>query len=206
MASGTYTLSVTLGGITISEIVTREGDHPNPYEPTLPVASSGTVTNRTNNALTDVALLANHGLTNGTYDCFFSGGVRYGTAAAITGNTMTLSGGDGDNFPVNTTACQVSKVTAINTAIDGDEIELIAIELKTQNTTKTKVGHIKFMDTANNTVAEIDLVENTPRIWDIAGGAANPFTGEKITHAEAAMNDTALTATLYIASLEDSTP
>lgn len=206
MASGTYTLSVTLGGITISEIVTREGDHPNPYEPTLPVASSGTITNRTNNTLTDVTLASGHGLTNGTYDCFFSTGVQYGCTGNITSNTLTLNSGTGDAFPVNTTACQVSKVTAINTAIDGDEIELIAIELKTQNTTKTKVGHIKFMDTANNTVAEIDLVENTPRVWDIAGGAANPFTGEKITHAEAAMNDTALTATLYIASLEDSTP
>lgn len=206
MAYGSYSVNATIGGIQISETITREGDHPNPYEISLPVASSGTVTNRTNNVLTDVALLANHGLTNGTYDCFFSGGVRYGTAAAITGNTMTLSGGDGDNFPVNTTACQVSKVTAINTAIDGDGIELIAIELKSQNTTTTKVGHVKFMDAANNTVAELDLVENTPRVWDIAGGAANAFVGEKITHAEAAMNDTALAATLYIASLEDSTP
>lgn len=206
MAYGSYSVNATIGGIQISETITREGDHPNPYEISLPVASSGTVTNRTNNVLTDVALLANHGLTNGTYDCFFSGGVRYGTAAAITGNTMTLSGGDGDNFPVNTTACQVSKVTAINTAIDGDGIELIAIELKSQNTTTTKVGHVKFMDAANNTVAELDLVENTPRVWDIAGGAANAFAGEKITHAEAAMNDTALAATLYIASLEDSTP
>lgn len=206
MAYGSYSVNATIGGIQISETITREGDHPNPYEISLPVASSGTVTNRTNNVLTDVTLLANHGLTNGTYDCFFSGGVRYGTAAAITGNTMTLSGGDGDNFPVNTTACQVSKVTAINTAIDGDGIELIAIELKSQNTTTTKVGHVKFMDAANNTVAELDLVENTPRVWDIAGGAANAFAGEKITHAEAAMNDTALAATLYIASLEDSTP
>lgn len=206
MAYGSYSVNATIGGIQISETITREGDHPNPYEISLPVASSGVVTNRTNNVLTDVTLLAGHGLTNGTYDCFFSGGVRYGTAAAITGNTMTLSGGDGDNFPVNTTACQVSKVTAINTAIDGDGIELIAIELKSQNTTTTKVGHVKFMDAANNTVAELDLVENTPRVWDIAGGAANAFAGEKITHAEAAMNDTALAATLYIASLEDSTP
>lgn len=206
MAYGSYSVNATIGGIQISETITREGDHPNPYEISLGVASTGTVTNRTNNVLTDVTLSGGHGLTNGTYDCFFSGGVRYGLTGAIVSNTMTLSDGAGDDFPANNATCQVSKVTAINTAIDGDEIELIAIELKSQNTTTTKVGHVKFMDSGNNTIAEIDLVENTPRVWDIAGGAANAFTGNPITHAEAAMNDTALTATLYVASLEDSTP
>ncbi len=206
MAYASYAVNATIGGININDNISREGDHPNPYEPALPVASSGTITNRTNNVLSDVALSGGHGLTNGTYDCFFSAGVRYGCTGAITGNTMTLSDGAGDNFPVNTTACQVSKVTAINTAIDGDAIEIIAINLKTANTTKTKVGHVKFMDASNATIAEIDLVENTPRVWDITGGAANPFTGNPITHAEAAMNDTATAATLQIASLEDSTP
>ena len=206
MPYGTYSVNANIGGIQVNDQIVREGDHPNPYEPSLHVASSGTITNRTNNILTDVTLLANHGLTNGTYDCFFTTGVRYGLTGAITGNTMTLSSGAGDDFPANTTACEVSKVTAINTQIDGDEIEIIAINLKNANGTKTKVGHVKFMDGTNATIAQIDLVENTPQVWDIAGGAANPFTGAPITHAEAAMNDTTNTATLQIASLEDSTP
>jgi hypothetical protein len=206
MAYGTYSVNANIGGIQISDQIVREGDHPNPYEITLPVASTGTIVNRTNDTLTDVTLSGGHGLTNGTYDCFFSGGVAYGCTGNITSNVLTLNGGAGDAFPVNTTTCQVSKVTAINTAIDGDEIEIIAINLKTTNGTKTKVGHIKFMDSGNALVAEIDLVENTPRVWDIAGGATNSFTGNAITHAQAAMNDTVTAATLQIASLEDSTP
>lgn len=206
MAYATYSVNANIGGIQISDQITREGDHPNPYEVTLPIASSGTIVNRTNNILSDVTLLGGHGLTNGTYDCFFTTGVKYACEGTITSNVMTLTNGTGDDFPANAAACQVSKVTAINTAIDGDEIEILAICLKTANATKTKVGHIKFMDAANLTIGEIDLVENTPRVWDVAGGTTTPLTGNVVTHAEAAMNDIALTATLQIASLEDSTP
>ena len=113
MAYGTYSVNANIGGIQISDQIVREGDHPNPYEVTLPIASSGTIVNRTNNILSDVTLLADHGLTNGTYDCFFSTGVKYACEGTITDNTMTLTNGTGDDFPVNTTACQVSKVTSI---------------------------------------------------------------------------------------------
>ena len=205
MAVGTYQLNVNLGGIQIFDTISREGDHPQSYEVTLPIASAGTIVNRTNDVLSDVTLLGGHGLTNGTYDCFFSTGVKYACEGTITANTMTLTNGTGDAFPVNTTACQVSKVTAINTAIDGDAQKLFAINLKTLNGTKTVAGHVKFMDSGNVLVAELDLVENTPRVWDVYS-VASPATGNAVTHAEAAMNDTVNTATLQIGSLEDSTP
>lgn len=205
MAVGTYQLNVNIGGIQIFDTISREADSAKTYESTLPIATAGVIVNRTNDALTDVTVLT-AALTNGTYDCFFSSGVKYACEGTIAvANVLTLTNGTGDAFPVNTTICQVSKVTSINTNLDGDEQELFVINLKTNNGTKTKVGHVKFMDVANVLVAELDLVENTPRVWDVHS-VTSPITGNVVTHCEAAMNDTVNTATLQIASLEDPTP
>ena len=77
MAVASYAISFMAAEINLGRSVIRSGNHPNPYELTIAAASSGTVTNRTNNTKTDVVLSAGHGLTNGTYDCFFSTGVAY---------------------------------------------------------------------------------------------------------------------------------
>ena len=206
MATGTYNVNVGIGGINMSKIISRTGDHPNPYEPSIPAASAGTIVNRTNNTLTDVTLLAGHGLTNGTYACFFSTGVAYACVGEITANVLTLNVALGDAFPVNTTACQVAKITTVNTAIDGDAITLIGMMLDDTNGNSTKVAHVRFLDTGSAQIAEIDLVANAPRVWDITGGDANAFTGNPITSAQVAQNDTTSAHTVYIASLEDSTP
>ena len=205
-AYATYNLSAQIGGVLISKNVTREADKPNPYTPSIGVASSGTTDNRTNNTVTDVLLAGGHGLTNGTYDCFFSGGNRFGCTGVVAANTLTLSVGDGDNFPANNTTCQVAKVTQVNTAIDGDAVEIIAICLEDPDSESTVVGHVQFLDVGSVEVAEIDLVANEPQFWDITGGSANPFTGNAITKAYAAHNGTTAALTLNIASLEDSTP
>ena len=204
-AYATYSINAQIGGILISKNVTREGDHPNPYVPSIGVASSGTTDNRTNDTVTDVLLSADHGLTNGTYDCFFSAGVRFGATGVVAANTLTLSVGDGDNFPANNTACQVAKVTQVNTAIDGDEVEIIAICLEDPDSSSTVKGHVQFLDVGDAEVAEIDLVANEPQFWDISGGATNPFTGNVITKCLAAHNGTTAALQLTIASLEDST-
>jgi hypothetical protein len=206
VAYATYNLNAQIGGILISKNVTRSADHPNPYVPSIGKANAGVVENRTNDVLTDVDLGEDHGLTNGTYACFFSAGVRYGLTGEIAGNTLTLSDGAGDNFPANTTACQVAKVTEVNTAIDGDAVEIIAIVLEDPNTESVVKGHVQFLDAGNAQIAQIDLKANEPQFWDITGGADNPFTGNPITKCRAAQNSTASALQITIASLEDSTP
>ena len=45
-----------------------------------------------------VNLPAGHGLVNGKFDAFWTGGKRYGLDGTINGNALTLDGGAGDNF------------------------------------------------------------------------------------------------------------
>ncbi len=206
MANAAYSINMNIGGIQMNQAYTRSGDHPNPYTPSIPAASSATIVNRTNDALTDVTLLANHGLTNGTYDCFFSAGVKYAITATITANVMTLTSGSGDAFPVNTTSCQVSKVTQVNTQIDGDNVKIIGMCLVDPSSGSTEVAHVQMLDSGDATIAEIDLVANVPRIWDITGGDANAFTGNPITYSQVAQSKTTGALTVQIVSLEDATP
>jgi len=47
MPEARIALSVTVGGVQVNKNWTREGEHPNPYEVTLPVAQAGELTTRT---------------------------------------------------------------------------------------------------------------------------------------------------------------
>lgn len=204
MAFGTYSLNVNVGGIQVSKQITREGNHPNPYEVTLPVATAGTILNEDSaNNVCNVTLPGEHGLTNGTYDLYFPAGIRYGVTGAITANTMAVTLGAGDAIPDENTVVQVSKVTQINTAIDGDASELFAISLEKADTTSTAKGHIQFQAAAAEEIAEEDLVANQPRVWDFEGGDTNILTGNVVVTSYASQNDTAATANLKVVSLED---
>jgi len=204
MAYGTYNINANVGGVQITKQINREGNHPNPYEVTLPVASAGTLSGvDTGNNVANVTLASGHGLTNGTYDVYFATGIRYGTTGAITDNTMAISVGSGDSLPANNTACQVSKVTQINTAIDGDASKLFAISLESTNASSTANGHIQFQAASAEEIAEVDLDANSPRVWDFEGGDTNILTGNVVVTAYASQNDTAATKTLKVVSIED---
>jgi hypothetical protein len=204
MAYGTYSVNVNVGGIQVSKQIVREGNHPNPYEVTLPVASAGTLTDVDSaNNVGNVTLSANHGLTNGTYDVYFGTGMRYNVEGTVANNTMSLINGSGDTIAANNTACQVAAVTQINTAIDGDASNLLAISLEKSDATSTAEGHVQFQATAAEEIAEEDLVANQPRVWDFEGGDTNILTGNVVVTAYASQNDTAATATLKVVSLED---
>jgi hypothetical protein len=210
MPQATYGLTLAVGGVSIQKSAVRSGDHSNTYEVLLPVAKAGSNFVKTDDNTATVDLPGGHGYTNGNFDIYWQEAgvdkVRYGVPGTITVNALALDGGAGDNFPNTGTAVQICKQVSINTAIDGDTIQIIGLSLEYPDANSPKVGHVDLQDSGPATVEEIDLKANVPIVYDINGGAANVFTGNPIVSTKASHNDIVNAATLKIVSLEDSTP
>ena len=203
-----YGVSISGGGMAIQSIVRRSGSGSIALTESLAAAKTGTLTTRTDNTDGELTMAASHGITTGQrLNIFWTGGARFNVlVGTVATNVVPISGGSGDNLPSATTAITAQVPTTANVLIDGDNVKLIAIELKTADTTLTTAGHVTFRDAANDQIAELDLVANTPRIYDIEGGDANPFTGDPITYIQAANGNSSTAATLTIIGVYDASP
>jgi len=206
MPTANYSQSISGGGVTIAKSVSRAGDHMNTYEITLPVAVAGSLTTRTDDN-TGVVTASGHGLaTSDVVDVYWSGGVRYGMDATVSGDEVTVDGGAGDVLPSAATAVTIVEQVIVNTQIDGDAIALLAILAEYPDPSSTGDAHVDFQDSGDATIEEIDLVANVPQAHDIYAGATNVFTGNPITHCHASNGSATEICTLKIISVEDSTP
>jgi hypothetical protein len=210
MPQATYGLTLAAGGVSIQKTVVRSGDHSNTYEVLLPAAKACTNFVKTDDDTAACDLPAGHGYANGNFDIYWQEGgvdkVRFGVPGTITTNALALDGGTGDAFPATSTPVVACRQVGINTAIDGDALEILGLSLEYPDAASVKVGHVDMQSAAPATIEEIDLKANVPIVYDIDGGAANVFTGDPITSTKASHNDTVNAATLKIVSLEDSTP
>jgi hypothetical protein len=216
MPVGLYTKSFQLGGRGFSNPneASVEFDHENCFEitPNLAYALSDWV--RTDDDTAAGNLAASHGQTTGVYDVYWTvtgtAYVRYGVTCTITTNAVALDGGTGDVFPAsaNTSVVICKQISAV-TYIDGDNIKIIGIFLKNDADT-TALGHLDMQDSGNATIEEIDLaasgVSKMARIWNIADGDTNVFTGNVITQTKVSQDSTTAAGTVYILVGEDSTP
>ena len=206
-----YSVTVSLGGVTIQKSINRTGDHANSYEVALSAAKDVTGWTDTDTDTASCTLPSGHGYTDGNFDVYWTeSGVakrRYGVPGTISTNTLTLDGGSGDDFPAtSTTGVVVCKQVQITLACDGDAIALAAMILEYIDPNSTKLGHVDFQDAGPAQVTHKDLSANQPQVYDVAGGASNAFSGNPITVAYASHNDSTNDATLKFISLEDSTP
>jgi len=207
MPTAIYVRSLQGAGMTLGRRpVVREVDHAGPYEVTLPLAlacSDWVKTDADTGTCTEPS-----GWSAGTYDVYWSGGMRYGVTASAVGTSgdIQLDGGSGDDFPANGTAITICKQTQISTQIDGDNISIIGIELAFPDPDSTSVGHVDMQDSGSSTIEEIDLDANSVQVWDITGGDTNVFTGNPITQTYASHDDTTYQPVLKILSSEDATP
>jgi len=210
MPQATYSPSLQVGGVSIQKSVVRTGDHPNPYEITLPVAKALTSWVKTDSNTAAGNLAGGHGYSSGKFDVYWTsggGGRRYNVDGTVTVNALALDGGSGDNFPASAdTTVVVTPQTTINTAIDGDSIQIIGLAQEVADQSAVSKAHITFRDADGDAITDIDLTANYPVVYDIAGGITNPFTGDPIVIAYASQSSTTYEATLKILSLEDSTP
>ena len=209
MPNGLYGVSLSIGGISIAKSINRTGDHTNTYEVVLPAAEGGSLTTRTSDTVGTITMTdAGHTITTGAViDIFWSGGKQYAvTVGTVSGTSVPFTGGTGDVLPASSTAVTVDEQIDITTVIDGDNVKLLGIVLEIADTASTAAGHLDMQDVGAATIESVDLVANTPRVWDITGGDTNVFTGNVIELTKAGNGDSTNSATLKILSLEDSTP
>lgn len=206
-AAGSIQYTIVIGGVRISRTVTRMADHPNPYEVTLPKGKAGTLSTRTDNG-EGVITSSSHGFDDSVkVDVYWSGGRRYGmTVSSYDGNTLTITGGSGDNFPAEDSVVVVNQQVEITTLIDGDAMQLAAVCAEFPTASSDDPAHVDFQDSGTATIDEIDLVANEPWTWDAGNGQANPWTGNPIIVCYASNGGRTEDATLKIVTLEDATP
>lgn len=211
MATITHAQSISGGGVTIQPLaVTRTNSGMIALEDTLNAAKAGVLTTRTDNNTGTLTLGSGHGITDGQIiDVFWSGGVqRTVTVGTVSGTSVPIDGGIGDNLPIATTAITACVQKAINLAIDGDNADILAVVLETVDKSLRTAANVQFLDAAADVIAEIDLVTNVPQVWDIEGGSANPFTGDPITNLKASQGNSTSTETytLKIVGVQDASP
>jgi hypothetical protein len=206
----TYGLSVSGSGASIQSSIVRSGSAPIGLSETLAVAKTGTLSTRTDNTVGTLTMTTGHGITTAAViDLYWDGGVRYGVVVGtVSTNSVPISLGAGDNLPIATTAITAVLQSTANIFLDGDNTEFLAIELRTTNRALRTAGHIAFYDAANDLIAELDLVANIPQVYDLAGGSANPFTGDPITYAKISQGGSVATEIyqLMIIGVYDATP
>lgn len=207
MATGTIGYSVNVGGVSIQKNVSSAGDNANAYEVTLPAGKDVTSWVKTDANTAACNLPGGHGYSNGNFDVYWSGGVRYGVPGTISTNALSLDGGTGTDFPASATSgVVVTQQVAINTNIDGDNAELFAVSLELSDASATTQGHVDFQDSGNATILAATLDANRPIVCDLSTALANPITGNAITECLASNGSSSAAATLKILVLQDSTP
>lgn len=204
--------TITGGGVTLNTTaISRSGSGSVGIDESLPDAQSGTLTTRTDADTGTITMASgSHTIATGNVvDVYWDGGVQYGvTVGTVSTTSVPIDSGSGDDLPIATTAVTIVPQTTVGVAIDGDNTKLLAIMLETDNKAIRTAAHVQFLDASSAEIAEIDLVANVPRVYDIEGGDTNPFTGNPITSAKASQgNATAdLGYTLKIVGVQDATP
>lgn len=201
MPTNSLTISGSIGGISIQGTVSRTVDGQLSAEVSLAAGKAGSLTTRTDNNTGEATLATGHGITDGAIvDVYWDGGMRYGmTVGTVAGDVVPIDGGGGDNLPVEDTDLVVCVQTEINLDFDGDDVKIVAAM-------SNRAGHLDFQDSADASLAAVELAANEPWSWVSDTGVANPLTGNAVDKILVSNGDSANTATLKIAVGYDVTP
>jgi hypothetical protein len=177
--SGTYEVIISALGVSIQGInqplLASEGIEP--VDVVLPVAKPVSSWVKTDANTAAGNLPANHGLTDGKMDVFWTGGRRYGVDGTIATNAFSLEGGAGDDFPASADETVViCPQTSLDVSFDGDNLVLIGA-------IATRAGLLLFRDSGGALIGNpVDLLANVPWGWG-TGRGANPLSGNAVASA-----------------------
>lgn len=178
MTQRTFTVRGDIGGKSFAGNVRRTGASETNAETPTPLAagSAGTLTARVDTDTGTVTLAAGHGQTSGTFDVFWSSGIRRGMTGTVTVNDVALDGGAGDNLPVLTTAVVVDKQEVLDFDSEQSTIILAAVS-------QTRRASVEFQTDAGAAILSLDLgrydeTAQEPWLWASAGSVANPFASD----------------------------
>ena len=168
------TVESRVGTETFSQTADVTADSSIRTAPTVAAAKAGTLTTRTDNNTGTFTMASGHGfLTNDKIDVFWSGGQRRGMTATVTGDSVVLDGGTGDNLPVATTAITAMKPHEENFALDGDDLAGLTVFSPVP-------AFVVFVDGSDAVIGDPITLTGTGGsgyVWSPGLGADNPLAG-----------------------------
>lgn len=191
----TKRITITVDEQSYQETISAEGDSIERASPTVPVAKVGTLTTRTDDDTGTFTMNSGHGFsTSDKIDVFWSTGSRRNMTATVTGDSVVLDGGSGDNLPVATTAITAMKPVEVLMDIDGDQVVAVAVY-------SPKAGYIVFVDDgpADISDATYQLDAGEGKGWVSGDGGTNPLTGDTVTKVKFSHGNSAAAQTMRAA-------
>lgn len=198
-------------GISISKNTPRTADGGAAVEIAIPAGKVGTLSTRTDDETGTLTMDSGHGITTGAIiDLYWEGGSRHGiTVGTVSSNTVPIGADDkgvGDDLPSQSTDIVAMVQLAFNCSIDGDELSLLAMQLYFNDASEDAEGYVSFLDDGDAEIEALKLQASVPRVFDIAGGDPNGFTGDPITNAVVTHGSAVNSAILKLVWVADATP
>jgi hypothetical protein len=192
MLPGKYKLQITACGVTVEgDVALSATSGIEPVDRTLPAGHAGTLATAT------IAMVAGHGLLDGTFDVHGVGWCRYGCAIDFTGDNGAVTGGAGDALadgPVVVTAA-----VSLDVTFDGDNAVLVGVSSSEQT-------HVRFVDSNGAVIGSGKSLLLAGGAWGWAFGiAANPLSGNAVAAVLASNGSAANPANLKLTGLQHAT-
>jgi len=168
---GSVNNQVTVAGKTFNAQRTVTSDGAVIVDPALAAAVAGSLSTRTDNDTGVLALASGHGVTTGArLDLYWSGGKRYGmTVGAVSGTSVPVDGGAGDNLPTAATSVTAMVPQLEDFAVDAADLQALLVGCDSP-------AVVVIRDGSAATIAAIYVSGSTGAYqWDSGSGVANPF-------------------------------
>ncbi len=199
MPSATLTVSSTIGGIAFSGRLARSGETPVASQLTLPAAKTGTLSTRTDANTGIVTAQAGHGfITGDVIDVYWAAGLHSSMTATVSGNAITLDGGEGDDLPNTATAVTLGKRVAIQDGFDGDLLKMLVVTLGAK-------GSVRFQDDTVP-VLSVNIAAGEAYAWTSDGPAVNPLASTVVVQMFCSNQSSSSTNLVQVGMLLDTVP
>jgi len=207
MPTSRLVMSGTVGGASIASTLSRTASGEISHAVTVPVSQAGTLSTRTGHTEGVLTLGADHGITTAqVIDIYWDSNVagtivkgrRYGcVVGTVAGVTVPITAsGAGDNFPLKDAVIYA----APRTTLDVDFVGTLAVALAAQSPQRSCA--VMWVSTVAQLI--LDLTAGEAWTWFDGGTAANPITGDTISHVTVSNASPTATAAFRLGILYDS--
>lgn len=189
--------AVTIGGVSFPNLSTTvDGDGLLSVSKNAAAAKEGTLTTRTDNDTGTLTMSTGHGITTSAkVDIYWDGGNRYNvTVGTVSGNSVPIDLGSGDNLPVADTTIYVRVLEVENFVVEGDDIQVMAF-------TSLYEGRITLRDASSAVLFSEYLSAGETYYWYAASGVTNPVAGDSVAEVAFSHSNTEGTCAMKVALL-----
>lgn len=200
-STGSVSIGATLGGISISGMITETGETGVGKEISPGVGYAAVYTYSDSDTAT-LTFSGSNPLSDGDYvDIVWSGGRRYGMLTSGKSDLTIIVGavgvGEGDNFSSTpATACVVCVQTSDAWVQNGDHVKMLLV-------CSDQDAQVTFRTSVPATILHLDLDAGVPSLWTNGSGLTNPLASSTTATIKVS-SSTTTAATVKIGAIIDS--